>query len=74
MPPGELERLESVDLSRLTLGEVVKLKNPILRKVLIDVIDGLAARPEHTSHANHSNHYKTIATLKPDERLASGPG
>jgi hypothetical protein len=46
---------------RLTVGDVMALKNTVMRRALIEVIIGIAKPNEHYSHGAHSNHYKTIA-------------
>jgi hypothetical protein len=60
MSQHDLEKLEQVDLTSLTITDVVSLKNDVMRRALIEVISVAARPPEHTSHAAHSNHSKSI--------------
>jgi hypothetical protein len=60
MAQSDIEKLEQFDLTRLTVGDVMSLKNSVMRRALVEVVLGVAKPPEHTSHAAHSNHYKTM--------------
>jgi hypothetical protein len=61
MAQSDLEKLEQLDIMRLTVGDVMSLKNTVMRRALIEVIMGIAKPNEHYSHGAHSNHYKTMA-------------
>lgn len=60
MPDNEAEKLAKIDLSKISLHDVMKLENPVLRQVIGEVVKrgGLAATPEHTSHGTHTDHLK----------------
>lgn len=55
------ERLDALDLTRITVSDVAELKNATLRRVLLEAMGGIAAAPQHHSHATHSNHTQSIA-------------
>jgi hypothetical protein len=65
MAERELDKLEQLDLSKITLSDVQSVKNHVLRRALLEVVSGLGKETEHTSHGAHSNHYKTIAIEGP---------
>jgi hypothetical protein len=69
MPESELDKLRSIDVHSLTVGDIMTIRNPILKKAVLEVLNSMANRPEHTSHATHSNHYKTIAVIPEVEGL-----
>lgn len=57
----EVKKLESLDLTKISIEDVRLLKNDVLRRALLEVISGVSRNAEHSSHGAHSNHYKTIA-------------
>ena len=60
MPDKEAEKLAKIDLSKISLQDVMKLENPVLRQVIAEVVKrgGLVAVPEHVSHGQHTDHLK----------------
>lgn len=62
MTRPEVQRLDQLDITQLTLSDVQALKNDVLRRALLDAMTELASTPTHHSHATHSNHYQSVAT------------
>ncbi len=54
----EIVKLEQIDLSKVTLEDLKRLRNPSLREALLDLVrlpdDVLALG--HQNHGSHSNH------------------
>lgn len=65
MARSNREKLDALDITKITLTDVFALKNDVLRRVLLDAISMTATPPEHHSHATHSNHYQSIAVDAP---------
>ena len=62
MSKSDIGKIDQIDLTRLTVQDIVSLKNKVMRRALLEIIIGIARPAEHADHMNHSNHYKTITT------------
>jgi len=64
MGQSDVRMLEALDLTQLTVEDVLSMKNEVMRGALLEVINGMTrGRPTHTSHGVHSNHTKTMQML-----------
>lgn len=60
--PREIEKLEGLDLSKITLAELARLKNSVLRQALISALEAAStpAGAEHTNHWKFTSHGKAM--------------
>jgi hypothetical protein len=52
----ELERLDKLDLSKLTVGDIKGLKDESLKKTLMEAVKRGADVNSHQDHSAHHNH------------------
>jgi len=49
--------LDAIDLSQMTLGDIKKMDNPVLRESIQRMLESReATQPQHTSHGMHTSH------------------
>lgn len=61
MADSELDKLNKIDLTKISVGDLAQIRNDVLRRAILDVVAGVSRPPEHHSHATHSNHFQSIA-------------
>ena len=55
--------LDDIDLSRMTLEDIRKIDNPVIRMAIIGMIAGpVRDQPQHTSHGMHTSHLMSDIT------------
>ncbi len=74
----EIVKLEQIDLSKVTLEDLKRLRNPSLREALLDLVrfpdDVLAwGHQNHGSHSNHSTESAEFLALKFKGGPLAGP-
>jgi hypothetical protein len=56
MSLDDLRRLDSIDLSKLSVADVKQLKNETLKKSLMDALQSKQAEDSFQQHISHTDH------------------
>ena len=79
-----VKALDSLDISKLTVGDLKTVKNPVLAEALRRLIDQSLVVPgklasghnshlNHLSHLNHASHTSSMQDLPQGSGPATGP-
>ncbi len=58
---NESATLDAIDLETMTLDDVKKMKNPVLREAIHGILERRISPAAHHNHVSHTDHGKEIA-------------
>ena len=57
--------LDNIDLAGMTLGDVRKMENPVLRQTILNMLESdIKKETEHTSHGMHTSHLMSLPKVE----------
>lgn len=70
MAREDLQRLDSIDLSNITVADVRQMKNETLKRTLMDALQPEQPDGSHQNHVSHSDHVTSPPQKDPATALA----
>jgi hypothetical protein len=59
---SEIQKLEEIDLLKLSVADLHRMKNSMLRDALLAAVGRAARGPVHNSHGMHTDHVMDVPT------------